>query len=116
MKRSALCLVDTEAQADAIVEKLEAKASPITIFPCCSPIREALAISLTKRKRRCPKVRLSEPAREVSSAARLGFWPVSVPWPSLGWVHSLLLDLSWQRSAAVPSAQWAAVSLERWSV
>jgi hyperosmotically inducible protein len=81
MKRSALCLVDTEAQADAVVAKLRSAGFSDNDISVLFPIREAPAISLTKKQPRCRKVRRSAPVREVSLEAPLDYWPVSVPWP-----------------------------------
>src|SRR4029077_12960796 len=86
------------------------------IFPCCSRIKQAPVISLTRRKQKCPKGRPSAPVREVSSEERLDCWQVLVHWPYLVWVLSLQQDLSWQRSAAGPLEPESAASREPWSV
>jgi BON domain len=65
------------SDAGEIAGSLEAPASPIMICPCSSPIREAPAISLIKKKPRCLKVRRSAPVREVWWEVRLDCWPVS---------------------------------------
>src|SRR5271170_1035852 len=96
-------------------KSLEAPASPIMIFPCSSPIREAPAISLIKKKPRYLKVRQSAPVREVSLEAPLDCWPVLGHWLYLAWAHSSQQDLLWRRSAAEPLVPESAVLPEPWS-
>src|ERR1700722_16137077 len=84
------------------------------IFPCCFRIREAPAISPTKKQQRCLKVRRSALVREGSLEARLDCWPALVHWPYLVWGHSLQQDRSWQRSVAGPSVPELAVLREPW--
>ena len=102
MKRSALCLVDTEAQADVVVEKLRSAGFSDNDISVLFPDKGSTRDFAHKKETKCLKVRRSEPVREVSLEAPLDCWPVLEHWPYLAWAHSSQQDLLWRRSAAAP--------------
>jgi hypothetical protein len=100
MKRSTLCLVDTEAQADAVAAELKSAGFSENDISVLFPDKGSTRDFAHKKETKMP---------EASSARRLDSWPVSVPWPSLAWDPLLLQDQSWRRSAAGPLGPESAV-------
>jgi len=82
MKRSALCLVDTETRADAIVERLRSAGFSDNDISVLFPDKGSTRDFAHKKATKMPEGATVGPVRVVSSEARLDCWPESVRWLS----------------------------------
>src|ERR1700751_4221552 len=99
MKRSALCPVDTEAQADAIVAKLRNAGFSDNDISVLFPDKDSTRDFAHKKETKMPEGATVGPVPEVSAGAPFGFWAVLVAWasPALGQLFEE--GPKWRRSA-----------------